>query len=849
MGDLHVCSRLPNGVVTEGRPFGASLSLPLRGSNPDPSSIGEDNWAIAEETTQEVICCIHPTLDSEEKRRDVIDYVQRLIRCSLGFEVFPYGSVPLKTYLPDGDIDLTALSSLIVEETLARDVITVLQGEEQNDNAEYEVKDTQFIDAEVKLVKCLVQNIVIDISFNQVGGLCTLCFLEQVDRLVGKDHLFKRSIILIKAWCYYESRILGAHHGLISTYALETLVLYIFHLFHRSLNGPLAVLYRFLDYFSKFDWDSYCISLNGPVRKSSLPDIVVEMPPNVGDDLMLSEEFLRNCLDMFSVPSKGLETNLRVFPQKYLNIIDPLKENNNLGRSVHRGNFYRIRSAFKYGARKLGQIFLLPRERIADEIKMFFSNTMERHGRKSGTLSSSLHSRTFSEEEIQLNFLNLDLDNNISGDRDNELDRYSMRDDSLQVLSKVASSTDGISVSGSHQGGEVSLRNASDTSDCSPSSCDLSNSLSGLCCYAPYFYFSGSSVENGKLETKMLDEESLDEKVGFESLDSWEVDEDMGFEASWMEHRDNHLGAGNGVCSFIDNHDGVSFSGSGISSPNATISDDLALDFREKDFDDIVGSPETLNPLSDLSGDYDSHIRSLLYGQCCHGYAFSSPVLPSILSFPSQFRNTQPLDTGQRALPLNWNASSQFDTNGAVLGPTHNLTNTCKPYNYIGLEEKDKPQGTGTYIPNSNDCSSRERSPQKGGSTRAPGDHCKFQNNACSNGFPPAMPEKKMFELARARPSGKSELYRKSRHDTAFDEFRATDFSISSEELVFGSFGQLPEERCRPASKTCLRQESTPILIALKMQTSKTVLSDNQQRVTKKSFHLKNEEDFPPLTI
>ena len=63
----------------------------------------------------------------------------------------------------------------------------------------------------------------------------------QVDRLVGRDHLFKRSIILIKAWCYYESRTLGAHHGLSSTSALETLVLYIFHLFHRSLNGPLAV--------------------------------------------------------------------------------------------------------------------------------------------------------------------------------------------------------------------------------------------------------------------------------------------------------------------------------------------------------------------------------------------------------------------------------------------------------------------------------------------------------------------------------------------------------------------------------------------------------------------------------
>lgn len=30
-------------------------------------------------------------------------------------------------------------------------------------------------------MKCLVQNIVIDVSFSQLGGLCTLCFLEQVE--------------------------------------------------------------------------------------------------------------------------------------------------------------------------------------------------------------------------------------------------------------------------------------------------------------------------------------------------------------------------------------------------------------------------------------------------------------------------------------------------------------------------------------------------------------------------------------------------------------------------------------------------------------------------------------------
>lgn len=47
---------------------------------------------------------------------------------------------------------------------------------------------------------------------------------------------------------------------------------------------------------------------------------------------------------------------------------------------VNVGNFYRIRSAFAYGARQLGQILLLPSASIAAEINMFFANTLERHG-------------------------------------------------------------------------------------------------------------------------------------------------------------------------------------------------------------------------------------------------------------------------------------------------------------------------------------------------------------------------------------------------------------------------------------------------------------------------------------
>ncbi|KAK6118205.1 hypothetical protein DH2020_047991 [Rehmannia glutinosa] len=346
----------------------------------NPFEIGTEHWATAERAAHGIIRKIQPNSVSEERRREVVDYIQRLIRNCLGAEVFPYGSVPLKTYLPDGDIDLTTFGGANVEDTLANDMKSILEEEEKNASSEFVVKDVQLVRAEVKLVKCIVQDIVVDVSFNQIGGLCTLCFLEQVDRHIGKDHLFKRSIILIKAWCYYESRILGAHHGLISTYALETLVLYIFHLFHSTLDGPLAVLFKFLDYFSKFDWETYSVSLNGPVRLSSLPAVVVEMPEDSDKDLLLSSDFLSSCVGMFSVPSRGGDKNSRGFQLKHLNIFDPLKDINNLGRSVSKGNFYRIRSAFSYGARKLARILLQPADSITNELHRFFSNTMARHG-------------------------------------------------------------------------------------------------------------------------------------------------------------------------------------------------------------------------------------------------------------------------------------------------------------------------------------------------------------------------------------------------------------------------------------------------------------------------------------
>lgn len=60
-----------------------------------------------------------------------------------------FGSVPLKTFLPDGDVDLTAMSDSVLGDSLVNDVRRILESEESNIDADLEVKDVKFIEAEV----------------------------------------------------------------------------------------------------------------------------------------------------------------------------------------------------------------------------------------------------------------------------------------------------------------------------------------------------------------------------------------------------------------------------------------------------------------------------------------------------------------------------------------------------------------------------------------------------------------------------------------------------------------------------------------------------------------------------
>ncbi|TVU31824.1 hypothetical protein EJB05_23525 [Eragrostis curvula] len=842
-------------------------------AHPDPSSISPDAWRRFETAALAVVHKIQPTVSSQHLRAAIIDYVQRLFRFNAGCEVFPFGSVPLKTYLPDGDIDLSTFGSAISDENLANEVHAILLSEEQSKSSEFEVKDVQLINAEVKLVKCLVQNIAVDISFNQIGGLYTLCFLEKVDKQFGKNHLFKRSIILIKDWCYYESRILGAHHGLISTYALEILVLYIFHIFHKSLDGPLAVLYRFLDYYSKFDWDNKGISLFGPVFLSSLPELVTD-PPNTHDDgFILREELLKECAKNFSIPTRKSEKSERPFAKKFLNIVDPLKQSNNLGRSVSQGNFYRIRSAFDFGARKLGKVLQVPNCSTVSEVNQFFRNTLKRNhtgfrpdilltpsddGIRTNHVTNNSSSRDLDVERVskgsspfyssshgdlsnQFSNINISHPSNHASIKQNEHNSTAEH----KVIKAVSSRFLDSDATSHASIDSASLRNHSDFCESSPTAsetCALSSER--LYCAPNPFHQS----ENGKM-VDFCDDPNPPPH---------------GMSTKQFSGRSHH--------SFEDSKYNNGFSGSSsplfghptYSSP-ASLVDGVGKTNSFYTSENSQGGGTINDVVLDLDGDFNANLNHLLFAQ---GYQQDNPTNQFYYQMmpppppPAQYRSTSPaLDHGRK------NPYRYAGMNGAVPGPPYSPgCFVLRPFHQTDDQMAMRARGTGTYFPDPN---MRKDMPPGGRGERGrhnfpPNNYQKFHHYVRTDMPTDMIPLEELrqeipppFNRPVPSPSSRSprdpsKLPAHAPSSQVRRGFHGNGLMLPQDSKHnFGTLGALPvevttsNERASRSDFGSNNEASGPVIPI--SPADKTVTGYKQTR-NPTPYHLKDSSDFPPLS-
>lgn len=66
--------------------------------------------------------------------------------------------------------------------------------------------------------------------------------------------------------------------------------------------------------------------------------IPADSPRKDDGEILLSKMFLDACSSVYSVLPGGQENMEQSFICKHFNVIDPLRTNNNLGRSVSKGN-------------------------------------------------------------------------------------------------------------------------------------------------------------------------------------------------------------------------------------------------------------------------------------------------------------------------------------------------------------------------------------------------------------------------------------------------------------------------------------------------------------------------------
>lgn len=308
---------------------------------------------------------LQATSRSHGMRQDVARYMVRLIDGCFGdrsraSRTFLHGSVPLRTYLPDSDLDLCVMvpphraaewSKRVIEKLMPlalaqrQKTRTPPHGAhgDRKEERSFNVNDVRFINAAVPLVTCAVNGLTVDISAGHPNAVRAVALFEQVDRLVGRDHLFKRSVLLIKAFCRKQALMPRANRGGLSTYALNVMIASVFNVGEEEIEHPLQALRLFLREFSRFDWERDYLAIDGThVIEDPAAPLVGGAGHGRPPRLALQLSPTRRVSSIASNATRVADPSM--WP---CHIADPLEPSNDLGRSCTMEVFQRVQRVLK----------------------------------------------------------------------------------------------------------------------------------------------------------------------------------------------------------------------------------------------------------------------------------------------------------------------------------------------------------------------------------------------------------------------------------------------------------------------------------------------------------------------
>ena len=281
----------------------------------DSSSTDTIEWVSAlYSEIEEIMQVLTPSEASIQARYKVFSYVRDLVSSTLAVQLFPIGATTTHTYLPDGDLDTSAFICkndddswfVRVNEALCLSSFSQSGGHPGSKHSsfdtlpdppdmmdlsteEFAISNVGFINGDVKKIKIMINNIAVDISMNQIGSLYSQYLIEAIDKFIGKSHLFKQSMLLVEAWCRYESprytqgsgsiittstttSITTATSCRLSPWTITVMLIWVFNQEGGNIYNPVQALGQFLRVFACFDWSKYALTVKGPVNAEDLSE-------------------------------------------------------------------------------------------------------------------------------------------------------------------------------------------------------------------------------------------------------------------------------------------------------------------------------------------------------------------------------------------------------------------------------------------------------------------------------------------------------------------------------------------------------------------------------------------------
>jgi len=366
---------------------------------------------------------VGPNEENENERNSKFEFIKDIIANSITAKypdyipyVFTYGSFPIKTYLKEADIDITIIledkntHQILLDfsqNNINNTILLLIKDSFENYNKENKqniFSDMNIIYGDIILLKCQISSMALDISINNFYGLFKILFMNYIFNQINNrfprndsnnnDNLnenkliiFKRTILLIKAWCFYEGNLMGSNIGLMASCALEILIIYMFNLYYKDIKSEVDGFFYFFNLMNNIDLENNIITLFGLISDDKFRDKLFnrektekDKDNNLNDLLNIpfwyidntsnNNDYLINLNNIKDFLQKIInsEINLnindnkdekiykKIFQPKLFNIIDPLDSQNNLGKSINYHSFSKMKKAFEYMTKEIKMI-------------------------------------------------------------------------------------------------------------------------------------------------------------------------------------------------------------------------------------------------------------------------------------------------------------------------------------------------------------------------------------------------------------------------------------------------------------------------------------------------------------